>query len=167
MQPHCIPESGDCELFVVSADEVVFEIGQCSDPLPFGSFGGLLFRQHADAILESLSEGDVPRPEALIAEMGEKHGAFVFVLHRIDVGNAFDGIGTVLGEALDEILERIRHRIPSGPGTVLGDYALEINETVLPDRIQIYGRVMIRSGELSHERSFADPVQNPMVAYPP
>ena len=105
MQPHCIPESGDCELFVVSADEIVFEIGHCSDPLPFGSFGGLLFRQHADAILESLSEGDVPRPEALVAEMGEKHGAFVFVLHRIDVGNAFDGIGTVLGEALDEILE--------------------------------------------------------------
>ena len=137
------------------------------DPLPLGSFGGLLFRQHADAILESLSEGDVPRPEALVAEMCEKHGAFVFVLHRINVGNAFDGVGTVLGEALDEILERVCHRIPSGPGTLLGDYALEIDETMLPDRIHIYGRVVIRSGEFSHKRPFADPVQNPMVAYPP
>ena len=80
--------------------------------------------------------------------MCEKHSAFVFVLHRIDVGNTLDGIGTVLGEALDEILERICRRIPAGSGTVLGDYALEIDETMLPDRIQIYGRVVIRSGEL-------------------
>ena len=99
--------------------------------------------------------------------MGEEHGALALVPHRVDVRKTFDRIAAVLGEAFHEVLERVSHRVPTGPGTLLADYTLEVDKPVLPDGVHVYGPAVVGPAELSHERPLPDPVQDAGVAQPP
>ena len=99
--------------------------------------------------------------------MGVEHGTDSRILRGFDVRKVDNLALPILGEAFDQILEGIGHRVPSGFGPLFPDDTLDVDESILPYGGHLNRLAVIGFAELPHQWTLSESVEDAAVADPP